>query len=155
MTLSQCPLLTIFDRLSPVDMLSHPYHPLGLALLAAPLVYGLSAIDTFYPPDLSDTASITNASLGTRGGIYDAPADAPSNPFSYGVYDYCTMPHPRVGEYTLPSAVSNGSVNARLVYLEYLQRHQRRTPYNILPGGEVSCSDTESPTKSSWAFLTV
>ncbi|KAA8641302.1 uncharacterized protein ATNIH1004_002042 [Aspergillus tanneri] len=37
---------------------------------------------------------------------------------------------------SLPSPVANNSVSARLVYLEYLQRHQRRTPYNILPGGE-------------------
>ncbi|TQB70577.1 hypothetical protein MPDQ_000347 [Monascus purpureus] len=111
---------------------------LDLALLTAPVAASLSAVDTFYPSGLSDVSWITNASLGSYGGIYEAPADEPSPPPSpYGVYDYCTMPHPRVEEYKLPAVVENGSVEARLVYLEYLQRHQRRTPYNILPGGEL------------------
>jgi acid phosphatase len=47
------------------------------------------------------------------------------------------MPHPHVDHYSPPRPVTNHTVSARLVYLEYLQRHQRRTPYNILPGGEV------------------
>ncbi|KAF7596674.1 hypothetical protein BBP40_000596 [Aspergillus hancockii] len=93
----------------------------------------LASRDTFYPP-LNHSIYITNASLGTYGGIYSAPADQPS-PID-DVYNYCTMPHPHPETYTLPSPVANQSVSARLVYLEYLQRHQRRTPYNILPGGE-------------------
>lgn len=100
----------------------------------------LSAVQSFYPPDLNQTAWITNTSLGTYGGIYRAPTDQPSDPSPYGVYDYCSMPHPREMEYELPAAVRNGSVEADLVYLEYLQRHQRRTPYNIFPEGEVSAS---------------
>lgn len=129
-------LLLVCASLCLIDMLSR--HLLDLALLTAPVAASLSAIDTFYPSGLSDVSWITNASLGSYGGIYEAPADEPSLPPSpYGVYDYCTMPHPRVEEYKLPVAVENGSVEARLVYLEYLQRHQRRTPYNILPGGEV------------------
>lgn len=52
------------------------------------------------------------------------------------------MPHPRVSEYQLPAPVANGSVKAEIVYLEYLQRHQRRTMYNVLPSGEVSLFDT-------------
>lgn len=111
---------------------------LSLALLLASATYGLSPVDTFYPPNIEDVAWITNSSIGTYGGIYSAPADQASNPSPYGVYDYCSMPHPRVQEYQLPAPVQNGSVKAQLVYLEYLQRHQRRTPYNILPGGEVS-----------------
>ncbi|KAL4783581.1 histidine phosphatase superfamily [Aspergillus varians] len=54
------------------------------------------------------------------------------------------MPHPHADTYSLPGPVANKSVSAKLVYLEYLQRHQRRTPYNILPGGEnqeYNCDD--------------
>lgn len=47
------------------------------------------------------------------------------------------MPHPRADVYQLPTPVANGSVRAELVYLQYIQRHQRRTSYNSLPGGEV------------------
>ncbi|OJJ45175.1 hypothetical protein ASPZODRAFT_168230 [Penicilliopsis zonata CBS 506.65] len=108
---------------------------LPLLALAAP-AYAVSAVDSFYPPNIEDLSWITNGSLGTYGGLYSAPASAASEPSPYGAYDYCSMPHPRAQEYVLPAPVQNGSVKAQLVYLEYLQRHQRRTPYNILPGGE-------------------
>ncbi|KAL4925227.1 histidine phosphatase family protein [Aspergillus undulatus] len=94
----------------------------------------LAALDSFYPP-LNHTTYITNASLGTYGGLFNAPADRPSQTGN-SVYNYCTMPHPHVDTYALPRPVANRSVDAKLVYLEYIQRHQRRTPYNILPGGE-------------------
>lgn len=99
---------------------------------------GLSPLDTFYPPTLNDTAYISNSSIGTYGGIYQAPTNGPTGGSPYGTYDYCSMPHPRTKEYELPEPIANGSVKGKLVYLEYLQRHQRRSPYNILPGGEVS-----------------
>lgn len=112
---------------------------------AVPVVVGLTPLESFYPPGLNDTAYIANASIGTYGGIYQAPTRNNDNTGKpYGYYDYCTMPHPRVEEYELPEPVRTGSVKARLVYLEYLQRHQRRTPYNILPGGEnqpYNCDD--------------
>lgn len=92
--------------------------------------------DTFYPPTLNDTSYISNSSIGTYGGIYEAPTHGPTGGNPYGTYDYCSMPHPRSEEYELPEALANGSTKGTLVYLEYLQRHQRRTPYNILPGGE-------------------
>ncbi|KAL2832312.1 hypothetical protein BJY01DRAFT_253877, partial [Aspergillus pseudoustus] len=95
----------------------------------------LAAVDSFYPP-LNHTTYITNASLGTYGGVFNAPSDKASDPPTELVYNYCSMPHPHVDTYHLPHAVANGSVKAKIVYLEYLQRHQRRTPYNILPGGE-------------------
>lgn len=98
---------------------------------------GLNA-DTFYPPTLNDTAYIGNSSIGTYGGIYKAPTNGPTSGIPYGSYDYCSMPHPRSEEYEVPSALANGSAQGKLVYLEYLQRHQRRSPYNILPGGEVT-----------------
>lgn len=110
---------------------------IGTVLVAAPVVVGLTPLETFYPP-LNDTSYIANASLGTYGGVYQAPTRDANTSAPYGTYDYCTMPHPRVEEYELPEPIKNGSVKASLVYLEYLQRHQRRTPYNILPGGEVT-----------------
>ncbi|KAL4922069.1 histidine phosphatase superfamily [Aspergillus aurantiobrunneus] len=94
----------------------------------------LAAVDSFYPP-LNHTPYITNASLASYGGLFTAPADQAS-PSGDSVYNYCSMPHPHVDTYSLPRPVANHSVAAKLVYLEYLQRHQRRTPYNILPGGE-------------------
>jgi hypothetical protein len=92
----------------------------------------LSPVDTFYPPGLNSTSYITSSGLGTYGGIYTAPANEASQGSPYGVYDYCSMPHPRVNGYELPS-----DGHAKLVYLEYMQRHQRRTMYNLAPGGEV------------------
>lgn len=108
---------------------------LGLASLSP--VLGLTAEETFYPPALNDTAYISNSSIGTYGGIYQADTTGPTGGSPYGTYDYCSMPHPRREEYELPEALSKGHVQGKLVYLEYLQRHQRRSPYNILPGGEV------------------
>lgn len=91
---------------------------------------------SFYPP-LNSTAYIANSSLGPYAGIYSAPAAA-SPPTEDGSYNYCFMPHPNKALYTLPPPVAGQSIQADLVYLEYLQRHQRRSPYNILPAGEVS-----------------
>jgi len=51
------------------------------------------------------------------------------------------MPHPRVTEWVPPPDSS-----AKLVFLEYVQRHQRRTMYNVLPSGEnqpFDCSNIE------------
>jgi acid phosphatase len=111
----------------------------NLALLSLTgSVLGLSPEDTFYPPTLNNTSYISNSSIGTYGGIYKAPTNGPTGGTPYGTYDYCSMPHPRSEEYELPEALTNGSAKGKLVYLEYLQRHQRRSPYNILPGGEVT-----------------
>lgn len=110
----------------------------ALAVGAAGPVLGLSPLDTFYPPSLNQTSYISNSSIGTYGGIYKAPTNGPTGGTPYGTYDYCSMPHPRTQEYELPEPIAKGSVKGKLVYLEYLQRHQRRSPYNILPGGEVN-----------------
>ena len=110
----------------------------GLVLGVAGPVLGLSPLDSFYPPNLNQTSYISNASIGTYGGIYKAPTNGPTGGDPYGTYDYCSMPHPRSQEYELPGPIANKTVKGELVYLEYLQRHQRRSPYNILPGGEVS-----------------
>ncbi|KAJ5081231.1 hypothetical protein N7456_013469 [Penicillium angulare] len=108
----------------------------SLVLGAAGLAQSLTPLDTFYPPMLNETSYISNNSLGTYGGIYKAPTNGPTEGKPYGTYDYCSMPHPRAQEYELPAPIANRSTKGKLVYLEYLQRHQRRTPYNILPGGE-------------------
>ncbi|CAG8362180.1 unnamed protein product [Penicillium salamii] len=114
--------------------------PLGdmrnLIFLSAGAALALNPRDTFYPPNLSDPAYIANSSIGTYGGIYKADTNGPTGGTPYGTYDYCSMPHPRSEEYGTPEALTNGSTKGKLVYLEYLQRHQRRSPYNILPGGE-------------------
>ena len=109
----------------------------SLILGGASQVLGLTPLDTFYPPTLNETSYISNSSIGTYGGIYKAPTSGPTQGSPYGTYDYCSMPHPRTEEYKLPEPIANGSTKGKLVYLEYLQRHQRRSPYNILPGGEV------------------
>lgn len=109
----------------------------GIVLGTAGSVLGLTPLDTFYPPTLNETSYISNTSIGTYGGIYKAPTRGPTEGTPYGAYDYCSMPHPRAQEYDVPEPIANGSVKGKLVYLEYLQRHQRRSPYNILPGGEV------------------
>ncbi|KAJ5158716.1 Histidine phosphatase superfamily clade-2 [Penicillium coprophilum] len=122
---------TWFFSLKPISVMR------GLVLLSvATSVLGQTPVDSFYPPTLNDTSYINNSSIGTHGGIYEAPTNGPTGGNPYGTYDYCSMPHPRSEEYQLPEALANGSTKGKLVYLEYLQRHQRRTPYNILPGGE-------------------
>lgn len=109
----------------------------ALATANVPAASGLTPLQSFYPPQLNDTSYISNATIGTYGGVYQSPTRGPNTTAPYGSYDYCAMPHPRVQEYRMPEPIQNGSIKANLVYLEYLQRHQRRTPYNILPGGEV------------------
>lgn len=91
---------------------------------------------SFYPVALNHTTYITNTTQGTHGGIYSAPAHRASGLDQHDRYNYCTMPHPRLETYDAPEPVANGSVAATLVYVEYMQRHQRRTPYNLL--AEVS-----------------
>ncbi|KAF9579457.1 hypothetical protein BGW38_004272 [Lunasporangiospora selenospora] len=115
---------------------------LGMSALACSVfAANLSPIDTFYPTGLNSTSYITNGSLGTNGGTYHAPANQLAENSPYGIYSYCSMPHPRVQEYELPSVKE-----AKIVYLEYFQRHQRRTMYNLAPGGEnqpFDCSTFE------------
>lgn len=115
------------------------YLPVEVAAIVAlaPAAYALTPLETFYPPTLNSTSYITDSSLGSYGGVYNAATRSSQTKAPYGVYDYCSMPHPRSTEYTLPAAIANGSMTGSIVYLEYMQRHQRRTPYNILPGGEV------------------
>lgn len=108
-----------------------------LALPLAVLAQEPHAVySTFYPPDINSTRWITNKAIKTYGGVYHAGTLDSNVSATYGTYDYCFMPHPRASEYKLPGPVANGHVKADLVYVNYMQRHQRRSPYNILPGGE-------------------
>ncbi|KAJ5626305.1 histidine acid phosphatase [Penicillium lagena] len=114
---------------------------LALSLLDSPTP-SISQEASFYPP-LSSLSYITNSEYGTFGGIFSAPAREATENLS-GSYDYCTMPHPSPESYQSPPPVYNHSIDAQLVYVEYMQRHQRRTAYNILPGGEdqrYECDD--------------
>ncbi|KAF2152188.1 putative histidine acid phosphatase [Myriangium duriaei CBS 260.36] len=96
---------------------------------------GESGVGTFYPANLNYTSYIIN-NTGTYGGIYNSATYESGTNTVYGTYDYCFMPHPRVTEYCLPVPIADGSTKAKLVHLRYIQRHQRRTAYNLLPGGE-------------------
>ncbi|EFX01735.1 histidine acid phosphatase [Grosmannia clavigera kw1407] len=87
-----------------------------------------------------------NITLGTYGGLYTALTEGPTTATPYGTYDYCSMPHPRTAEYQLPAplrASSDTGITGKLVFLEYLQRHQCRIPYKILPGGETYQDETD------------
>ncbi|KAJ5288887.1 hypothetical protein N7478_001917 [Penicillium angulare] len=113
-------------------------------------VASVSSDASFYPP-LDSMSYITNSKYGTYGGVFTASTDRETTVIN-GSYNYCTMPHPTADNYQPPSPVQNGSVEARLIYLEYVQRHQRRTPYNILPGGEdqeYNCDNIHVITVSS------
>lgn len=110
---------------------------LALAFITSPSST-ISPEASFYPP-LDSVSYISDKSYGAFGGIFTAPSDDESLQ-SDGTYNYCTMPHPDADHYQPPMAILNGSAQAQLVYLEYMQRHQRRTPYNILPEGEVIIS---------------
>lgn len=114
---------------------------MALSLVSSP-PSTISQENSFYPP-LDSVSFITDSTYGTFGGVFAAPTDDAS-PTGSENYNYCTMPHPRPDTYRPPLPVQNRSVEAQLVYVEYLQRHQRRTPYNILPGGEVRSSIFDS-----------
>jgi hypothetical protein len=107
---------------------------MGLSLMS-PVTSTVAPEGTFYPP-LDSISFITNGAGRSFGGLFTAPAEEASSVAS-AAYDYCTMPHPHPDRYQPPPPVQNRSVEAQLVYVEYIQRHQRRTAYNILPGGEV------------------
>ena len=121
----------------------------ALALLSAlpsAFAWNATAIDTLYLSNASLQLSFVANGTGTNGGIYQAPVGASQTCAAYGTYDYCDMPHPRSTEYELPPMISSGQVEGQLVFLEYVQRHHKRTAYNILPGGEnqiYDCSNVE------------
>lgn len=116
------------------------------AALPSCLAWNTAAIDTLYLNSSQLALSFVANGTGTNGGIYQAPVGLSLTSATYGTYDYCYMPHPRTTEYELPAAITSGQVKGQLVFLEYLQRHHKRTCYNILPGGEnqyYNCSNVQ------------
>jgi hypothetical protein len=107
---------------------------IGFSLIN-PETYTTAPEDTFYP-SLDSVSYITDGAGRSCHEMFTAPAEEASSMGS-AAYDYCNMPHPHPDRYQPPSPVRNGSVKAQLVYVEYIQRHQRRTAYHIPPGGEV------------------
>lgn len=69
------------------------------------------------------------ASIGAYKASYVGPND-------YGSYNYCNMPHVRASEYIVPSP------EYELKYVEVIQRHHKRTPYqsNTFPREDTSLS---------------
>lgn len=114
---------------------------MGVSLIT-PATSPVAPEDTFYPP-LDSISYITGGAGPSFGEKFTAPAEGPAS-MVCAAYDYCAMPHPHPDRYQPPLPVQNRSVEAQLVYVEYIQRHQRRTTYNILPGGEVGQSLHES-----------
>ncbi|KAJ5197736.1 histidine acid phosphatase [Penicillium cinerascens] len=106
---------------------------MGVSLIT-PASSTVAPEDTFYPP-LDSISYITGGAGLSFSEKFTAPAEGPASMVS-AAYDYCAMPHPHPDRYQPPLPVQNRSVEAQLVYVEYIQRHQRRTAYNILPGGE-------------------
>ncbi|KAI0071352.1 phosphoglycerate mutase-like protein [Panus rudis PR-1116 ss-1] len=64
--------------------------------------------------------------LATSGGVYDS-SHTPSN-FPWNTYNYCNAPHVNTKHYTLPPVKG-----AKLVYLNMVMRHHKRTPDNLYP----------------------
>lgn len=113
----------------------------GLAARAAQFPPS-TVIDSFYPSDINDTSAIVvqTANETAVGGSVSDP---------WGTYNYCNMPHPRAEFYEVPAADKSAS----LVFVEYVQRHHKRTQYNVLPQGEpdvvYDCSDVQLSQYSS------
>lgn len=84
---------------------------------------GLYSNITYYPPINGSTATsnLTWALDGSGApGIYNSSV-TPNG--SYGIYNWCDMPHVRAQNYPRPAQ------NMTLQYVEMIQRHQKRTPY--------------------------
>lgn len=93
-------------------------------ILSAPLVAAAAAMNyRWHPPNATNINNLTFAisGPGTNGFIYDSSATPDGK---YGVYNYCNMPHVRAREYVIPD---QGIY--KLEYVEVIQRHHKRTPY--------------------------
>lgn len=95
-----------------------------IATFAAPSIH-FSVSDSIYPPGIADLSEVLNPSRRTNGGYYSGP-DVPGG--SYGIYNYCNMPHVRKSEYVMPN-----DTNATIKYVEVIHRHHRRTTDNPFP----------------------
>ncbi|EKM52252.1 uncharacterized protein PHACADRAFT_176271 [Phanerochaete carnosa HHB-10118-sp] len=110
-------------------------------------VFGLSAFWASHAAAQSQRPSVvgvilTNQTdLGSVTGVYNTsqtPADLP-----WDTYNYCNAPHVNAAHYTMPNVSG-----AKLVYLNAVIRHHKRTPDNLYPQENVlntpwDCSDFE------------
>ncbi|CAK7274820.1 hypothetical protein SEPCBS57363_006359 [Sporothrix epigloea] len=68
------------------------------------------------------TSALSPSTTGVYGFLYN---DSATPDGSYGVYNWCNMPHVRKAEYVVPPADEHRT----LVYVELVHRHHKRTPY--------------------------
>ncbi|KAI0791129.1 phosphoglycerate mutase-like protein [Abortiporus biennis] len=71
-------------------------------------------------------ASSDNVTLASAAGVYNT-SSTPSN-LPWNTYNYCNAPHVNSKHYTSPSVEG-----AKLVYLNVVMRHHKRTPDNLYP----------------------
>ncbi|KAI1104841.1 phosphoglycerate mutase-like protein [Jackrogersella minutella] len=91
--------------------------PLGMITAAA------QNVDLgWYPPSNTSVNNLTAvlAGQGVYGFIFNT-SDTPKA--QYGTYNWCNMPHVRKSEYVKPAS------EYQLKYVEVIQRHHKRTPY--------------------------
>ncbi|KAI0683289.1 phosphoglycerate mutase-like protein [Cytidiella melzeri] len=86
-------------------------------------------------------SSVNNSGLASANGVYSG-SQTPSS-LAWNTYNYCNAPHVVPAHYTLPSAKG-----AKLVYMNTVIRHHKRTPDNLYPQENMlntpwDCSDFE------------
>lgn len=92
-------------------------------IFSLPLVVAAAVSSGWHPPNATNTNDLKFAVSGdgTNGFIYDSSSTPDGE---YGIYNYCNMPHVRAREYVIPDQKSY-----KLEYVEVIQRHHKRTPY--------------------------
>ncbi|KAI1479383.1 phosphoglycerate mutase-like protein [Daldinia eschscholtzii] len=76
----------------------------------------------WYPPSNTSINNLTVALYGE--GVYGFIFNTSNTPDAqYGTYNWCNMPHVRKTEYVRATS------EYRLIYVEIIQRHHKRTPY--------------------------
>ncbi|CAK7270499.1 hypothetical protein SEPCBS119000_004122 [Sporothrix epigloea] len=80
----------------------------------------------WYAPRATYLNNLTTALSPSTTGVYGFLFNDSTTPDgSYGVYNWCNMPHVRKAEYSVPPA----DEHRVLVYVELVHRHHKRTPY--------------------------
>ncbi|PSS31964.1 hypothetical protein PHLCEN_2v2291 [Hermanssonia centrifuga] len=80
-------------------------------------------------------SSVARASLSSANGVYDT-SNTPVN-LPWNTYNYCNAPHVNANHYSAPPISG-----AKLVYLNAVIRHHKRTPDNLYP--------EENPLNTPW-----
>ncbi|KLO07369.1 phosphoglycerate mutase-like protein [Schizopora paradoxa] len=77
---------------------------------------------------LEGSVQTTNGqNITLEPGIYNSSTVSPGLPWN--IYNYCNAPHVNAGHYSKPTNVSG----SKLVYLNAMIRHHKRTPDNLYP----------------------